>query len=84
MTETTRGNERLRAGLPEGASLAHRAGSSDTNFGISAATNDIGIVTLKDGRKYAVVVMLAGSTADLKTREGIIAEAMRIVAKAIE
>ena len=84
MAETTRGNERLKAGLPEGATLAHRAGTSDTNFGIAAATNDIGIVTLKDGRKYAVVVMLAGATADLKTREAIIADAMRVVAKAIE
>ncbi len=84
MTETKTGEGRLKAGLPEGASLAHKTGSSATNFGITVATNDVGILTLKDGRTYAIVVMLADSPADLKEREAIIAEAMRIVAKAVE
>lgn len=84
MTETKTGANRLKAGLPEGASLAHKTGTSGTNFGITVATNDIGIVTLKDGRTYAVVVMLADSPADLAAREGVIAEAMRVVAKAVE
>lgn len=82
MTETKIGANRLKAGLPEGASLAHKTGTSATNFGITVATNDIGIVTLKDGRKYAVVVMLADSPADLAAREAVIAEAMAIVARA--
>lgn len=82
MTETKTGANRLKAGLPEGASLAHKTGTSATNFGITVATNDIGIVTLKDGRKYAVVVMLADSPADLAAREAVIAEAMAIVARA--
>ncbi len=84
MTETKTGANRLKAGLPEGASLAHKTGTSATNFGITVATNDIGIVTLKDGRKFAVVVMLADSPADAATREGIIADAMRIVARAAQ
>lgn len=84
MTETRTGANRLKAGLPEGASLAHKTGTSGTNFGVTVATNDIGILTLKDGRKYAVVVLLADSTADLKTREAVIAEAMRVIAKAVE
>lgn len=84
MTETKTGQNRLKAGLPEGASLAHKTGTSGTNFGVTVATNDIGILTLKDGRKYAVVVLLADSTADLKTRESVIADAMRVIAKAVE
>ncbi len=84
MTETKTGANRLKAGLPEGATLAHKTGSSATNFGVTVATNDIGILTLKDGRKYAVVVLLADSTADQKTREATIAGAMRVIAEAVE
>lgn len=84
MTETKTGASRLKAGLPEGATLAHKTGTSATNFGITVATNDIGILTLKDGRKYAVVVLLADSTADQKTREAAIAGAMRVIAEAVE
>lgn len=84
MTETRTGENRLKAGLPEGATLAHKTGTSGTNFGVTVATNDVGILTLKDGRKYAVVVMLADSPADLKEREAVIAEAMRVIARAVE
>lgn len=84
MTDTPRGNTRLKAGLPPGATLAHKPGSSGENFGITAATNDIGIVTLKDGRKYAVVVFLSGSTADQAVQDAIIADAMRIVIRAAD
>ena len=74
----------LKAGLPPGATLAHKPGSSGENFGVTAATNDIGIVTLKDGRKYAVVVFLSGSTADQAAQDAIVADAMRIIARATE
>ncbi|MDO9335067.1 MAG: class A beta-lactamase [Caulobacter sp.] len=84
MTETKTGQNRLKAGLPEGATLAHKTGTSGTNFGVTAATNDIGILTLKDGRKYAVVVLLADSPADLKTRERVLATAMRVIGEAVE
>jgi beta-lactamase class A len=82
MTQTTTGPGRLKAGLPEGATLAHKTGTSATAFGVTAVTNDIGIVTLKDGRHYAVAVFLIGSPASLKDREAVIAEVMRTVAKA--
>lgn len=82
MTDTRTGDGRLKAGLPEGATLAHKTGTSNTLFGVTAVTNDVGILTLKDGRRYAVVVFLAESPADLKAREAIIADAMRIIVKA--
>ncbi|MBX3478917.1 MAG: class A beta-lactamase [Caulobacter sp.] len=83
MTETKTGPDRLKAGLPEGARLAHKTGTSGTNFGITVATNDMGLVTLADGRTYAVAVFLANSPASADERAAILAEAMRIVARSI-
>lgn len=82
MTESTPGPDRLKAGLPEGATLAHKTGTSATDLGMTAATNDVGIVTLKDGRRYAVVVFLAASPQDAAARASTIADAMRVIAKA--
>ena len=58
------------------------AGSGKTAFGVNPATNDIGIITLKDGRRYAVAVFLAGSPASDAERDDIIADVARAVARA--
>ena len=73
MTDAVTGPHRLRAGLPPGTVLAHKTGSSGTHGGITAATNDIGLVTLPDGRKLAIAVFVTDSRADEDTREGVIA-----------
>jgi len=73
MTNAVTGPHRLRAGLPPGTVLAHKTGSSGTHGGITAATNDIGLVTLPDGRKLAIAVFVTDSRADESTREGVIA-----------
>ncbi len=73
MTNASTGPHRLRAGLPPGTVLAHKTGSSGTHGGITAATNDIGLVTLPDGRKLAIAVFVTDSRADETTREGVIA-----------
>lgn len=67
--ETKTGPDRIRAGLPKGARLAHKTGAGLTMDGINHATNDIGLVTLPNGRVFAIAVYLAGSTADAKQRE---------------
>jgi beta-lactamase class A len=82
MTETTTGESRLKAGLPLGATLAHKTGTGRTDLGVNPATNDIGIITLKDGRRYAVAVFLAGSPASDAERDDIIADVARAVARA--
>lgn len=82
MTATPRGENRLKAGLPPGATLAHKPGTSGTDLGLTATTNDVGIVTLRDGRRYAVVVFLAASPQDEAAREKTIADAMRVIARA--
>jgi beta-lactamase class A len=77
MTETKTGPRRLKGLLPPGTVVAHKTGTSSTVGGKTAATNDVGIVTLPDGRHLAVAVFVADSTADEATRERVIAEIAR-------
>lgn len=70
---------RLAAGLPQGARLAHKSGTSVTRAGITAAFNDIGIVTLPGGRTAIVAAFLTGSTASRDARTEIFAELARAV-----
>ncbi len=83
MTESTTGPNRLKAGLPAGAALAHKTGTSATDLGLTAVTNDVGLLTLKDGRRYPVAVFLAVSPQDEAAREGAIADVMRAIVKAV-
>ena len=54
--------------------VAHKTGTDGTRDGKTAATNDIGIVTLPDGRHLAIAVFVKDSTADLVPREAAIAK----------
>nr|AIA16646.1 ClassA_beta_lactamase [uncultured bacterium] len=74
MVESTPGAKRLKGLLPAGTVVAHKTGTSGTEKGITAATNDIGIITLPDGRHLAIAVFVSESPADLDTRERVIAE----------
>jgi beta-lactamase class A len=79
LTETPTGPDRLRGLLPTGTVVAHKTGTSLTVDGITAATNDIGLITLPDGRRVAVAVFVSASRADVTMRERVIAEVARIV-----
>jgi beta-lactamase class A len=80
MVETSTGPDRIKGLLPAGTVVAHKTGTSDTNAqGIAAATNDAGIVTLPNGEHFAIVVYVANSPADAKTREATIARITRAV-----
>jgi len=79
LTESIPGAKRLKGQLPAGTIVAHKTGTGGTRDGLTSATNDIGIITLPDGRHLAVAVFVSDSTADLATREAVIAE----IAKAL-
>ena len=51
LSDTKTGAKRLPAGLPAGTP-AHKTGTSAVINGITGGVNDIGIVTLPDGRHY--------------------------------
>lgn len=83
ITETKVGADRIKAGLPAGSQLAHRTGAGLTTDGINHATNDIGIATLPDGRRFVIVTYLAGSRADAKEREAALADVARLAVSAL-
>jgi len=83
MTDTIPGARRLKAGLPHDATIAHRPGSALTDLGLTPATNDIGVITLADGRRFAVAAFLSGSTATDASRDALIADAARLAVKAM-
>jgi beta-lactamase class A len=80
MAESKPGPARLKGFLPAGTVVAHKTGTSGTNAaGISAATNDVGIVTLPDGNHCIIAVFVADSPAGMAQREKTIAR----IAKAV-
>lgn len=78
MTNSTTGPKRIR-GLLEDAPVAHKTGTSGTQNGITAATNDIGIVTLPNGKHIAVAIFVSDSPVDEKTREAVIAKITKVL-----
>lgn len=75
MTETVTGPNRLKGLLPAGTVIAHKTGTSPTSpEGLSPATNDVGIITLPNGRHLVISVFVCNSTNDETTREGTIAK----------
>lgn len=77
LVETPTGPRRLKGQLPPGTVVAHKTGTSGTVAGRTAATNDIGIVTLPDGRHLAVAVFLSDSRLNEAAREAVIAGVAR-------
>ena len=75
MTETSTGPHRIKGLLPKDAVVAHKTGSSGTNKeGLTPATNDVGIITLPNGKHLAIAVFVCNSKADEATRELVIAQ----------
>jgi beta-lactamase class A len=75
LTETTTGPHRIKGSLPAGTVVAHKTGTSPTNAeGLSPATNDVGIITLPNGKHLAISVFVCNSTDDETTRDAVIAK----------
>jgi beta-lactamase class A len=73
MIASTPGPHRLKGGLPKDTIVAHKTGTDGTHYGMTRATNDIGLVTLPGGRHLAIAVFVKDSTAGETTREATIA-----------
>lgn len=54
MTKTPTGPRRIKGRLPASVVVAHKTGTSGTVDGLTRATNDVGLITLPDGRHLAV------------------------------
>lgn len=60
--------DRLRAGIPPGIRLADKCGTSYTLDGMTAAFNDVGILTWPDGHAVIVAAFLSASSASKAAR----------------
>jgi beta-lactamase class A len=74
MAQTSTGPKRIKGLLPDGTVVAHKTGTSSTVNGVTAATNDVGLVTLPNGRHMAIAVFVSDSGANDAVREGVIAK----------
>ncbi len=82
MKDTTVFPDRLKAGLRPGWSIGHKTGTSATWKGVAAATNDVGLLTAKDGGVVAVAVFVKGSSRSAKERAALIADIARKIVDA--
>lgn len=79
MTETSTGKKRIKGLLPKETVVAHKTGTSATVNGVTAATNDVGLVTLPNGRHLAIAIFVTDLTASSAIREETIAKVTRAV-----
>ncbi len=79
MTTTHTADERVRALLPPGTVSADKTGTAGQSRVTVNATNDIALITLPDGRRVALAVLVADARAPYATRQHVIAEIARAV-----
>jgi beta-lactamase class A len=77
MIQSRPGPKRIKGMLPANALVAHKTGTSGTVNGLTRATNDVGLITLPDGRHLAVAVFVSDTKADEVVRESVIAKIVR-------
>ena len=71
MSHTRTGAGRLKGLLPKGTPVGHKTGT------IGGVANDVGFITLPDGRRFAIVVFTRSSTMPDADRDRAIAEVSR-------
>ena len=77
MTATPSAPKRIRGLLPAGTVVAHKTGTSGYDNGTAEATNDVGLITLPDGRRLALAVLVTDAHADETAVEHAIAAIAR-------
>lgn len=74
LKETKTGKNKIKGELPKGTIVAHKTGSSGMNKnGITAAENDIGVVTLPNGKHFFISVFVTKSSEKPEINKSIIA-----------
>jgi beta-lactamase class A len=80
MVESLPGADRIKGQLPPGTVVAHKTGSSGADStGTIIALNDVGIVTLPNGKHLAIAVLVGNSKASADETAKIIATVSKMV-----
>ena len=80
LTDCTTGNSRIKGKLPQSTEVAHKTGTSfTTQEGITPVINDVGIITMPNGKHIAISIFVAESKESREVNENIIAEITKMV-----
>lgn len=79
MAASHTGDQRLGALLPPGTVVAAKTGTAGQDRATINVTNDVGLITLPDGRRLAIAVLIADSSAPYAVRQQVIAEIARAI-----
>jgi beta-lactamase class A len=79
MAASRTGDQRLGALLPPGTVVAGKTGTSGQDRTTINATNDVGLITLPDGKRLAIAVLIADSSAPYAVRQHVIGEIARAI-----
>jgi len=79
MRHAETGERRIMGGLPRGTPYAHKTGTGGMERGTISATNDVGLISLPDGRSVAIAVYIR----DAKGSTSVRLEAMQKIAEAV-
>jgi beta-lactamase class A len=80
LISTSTGPKRIKGLLPEGTVVAHKTGTSGVNDeGVISAVNDVGILTLPNGKYVALAVYVSKAKETEAACEKMIAEVSKMV-----
>lgn len=80
MLGTTTGTNKIVEQLPKGTPVAHKTGSSGKPDNVlTVAENDMGIITLPNGKHYAIAVFVNNSTETEKVNTRMVSDISKIV-----
>ena len=81
LQQTRSGPRRLKGGLPEGWTIAHKTGTGQFFDGEQSGYNDVAVVTAPDGHTYSVVAMIRRTRASYAARMEMMQELVRAVGR---
>ncbi len=81
MHDARTGPLRLKGGLPQGWSIAHKTGTGQDFEGAAVGINDVGLLTAPDGHVYAVAVMMRQTFKPVPARLAFMQQVTRAVAE---
>ena len=85
MYRTSTGLNKIVEQLPKYAKVAHKTGSSGKNdAGLTGAENDIAIITLPNGKTYAIAIFVSDSTESYDVNCKMISDISKVVYEILE
>ena len=81
MEDTRSGPRRLKGGVPNGWTIAHKTGTGQFFDGTQSGYNDVGILTAPDGTQYALAVLIGQTRASYAARMAMMQEVTRSVVR---